>query len=180
MLHYGVGEKYEAHYDYFHDKINTQFGGNRMATVLMYLADTEEGGETTFPYAEGFDPEVLKGDFSSCAKGKLAVKPKKGSAILFWDMTPEAVVDHYSLHEACPVIKGHKWSATKWMHVKPLGIAMKHDRKQGCKDLLNECQEWAASGECTKNPDFMIGTKDGSNGQCRASCKACSSIQLPL
>lgn len=30
----------------FFDKVNTENGGNRYATVLMYLADVEEGGET--------------------------------------------------------------------------------------------------------------------------------------
>lgn len=37
VLHYEVGQKYEAHYDYFHDSFNTQNGGQRIATVLMYL-----------------------------------------------------------------------------------------------------------------------------------------------
>ncbi|KAI7725198.1 hypothetical protein M8C21_027683, partial [Ambrosia artemisiifolia] len=46
VLHYEVGQKYEPHYDYFQDEYNTQNGGQRMATVLMYLSDVEEGGET--------------------------------------------------------------------------------------------------------------------------------------
>jgi prolyl 4-hydroxylase len=37
VLHYEVGQKYEAHYDYFHDTFNTKNGGQRIATVLMYL-----------------------------------------------------------------------------------------------------------------------------------------------
>lgn len=37
VLHYGVGEKYEPHYDYFLDEFNTKNGGQRVATVLMYL-----------------------------------------------------------------------------------------------------------------------------------------------
>jgi hypothetical protein len=37
VLHYEVGQKYEPHYDYFHDTFNTKNGGQRMATVLMYL-----------------------------------------------------------------------------------------------------------------------------------------------
>lgn len=37
VLQYQVSEKYEAHYDYFHDSFNTKNGGQRLATVLMYL-----------------------------------------------------------------------------------------------------------------------------------------------
>ena len=39
ILHYEDGQKYEAHHDFFHDKINSrpENGGQRIATVLMYL-----------------------------------------------------------------------------------------------------------------------------------------------
>jgi prolyl 4-hydroxylase len=37
VLHYEVGQKYEPHFDYFLDEFNTKNGGQRMATVLMYL-----------------------------------------------------------------------------------------------------------------------------------------------
>ena len=40
----------QAHWDYFFDKVNGESnGGNRYATVLMYLNDVEEGGETGGP-----------------------------------------------------------------------------------------------------------------------------------
>eukprot|EP00976_Prorocentrum_cordatum_P098386 1191382-Prorocentrum_minimum.AAC.1 len=39
ILNYDVGQKYEPHYDYFADKVNTDpsRGGQRLATMLMYL-----------------------------------------------------------------------------------------------------------------------------------------------
>jgi hypothetical protein len=37
VLHYEVGQKYEPHFDYFHDDYNTKNGGQRIATLLMYL-----------------------------------------------------------------------------------------------------------------------------------------------
>ncbi|KAL9327173.1 hypothetical protein ACSQ67_007818 [Phaseolus vulgaris] len=43
VLHYEVGQKYESHFDYFMDNINTKNGGQRIATMLMYLSDVEEG-----------------------------------------------------------------------------------------------------------------------------------------
>lgn len=44
----------------------------------------------------------------------LAVKPKKGSVVLFWSIKPSGAFDPASLHGSCPVVKGEKWSATKW------------------------------------------------------------------
>jgi prolyl 4-hydroxylase len=39
VLHYHDGQKYEPHYDYFHDPVNArpEMGGQRVVTVLMYL-----------------------------------------------------------------------------------------------------------------------------------------------
>lgn len=44
ILRYGLGQKYGAHYDTLVEE------SPRLATVLLYLANTtEEGGETAFP-----------------------------------------------------------------------------------------------------------------------------------
>ncbi|OWM66478.1 hypothetical protein CDL15_Pgr013695 [Punica granatum] len=37
VFHYEVGQKYEPHFDYFLDEYNTRNGGQRMATIIMYL-----------------------------------------------------------------------------------------------------------------------------------------------
>ncbi|KAL0438364.1 UNVERIFIED_CONTAM: putative prolyl 4-hydroxylase 3 [Sesamum latifolium] len=118
VLHYEVGQKYEPHYDYFLDEFNTKNGGQRVATVLMYLSDVEEGGETVFPAAKG-NYSSLPGwnERLECAKRGLSLKPKMGDALLFWSMHPDATLDPSSLHGSCPVIRGNKWSCTKWMHV---------------------------------------------------------------
>ncbi|XP_010935631.1 probable prolyl 4-hydroxylase 3 [Elaeis guineensis] len=118
VLHYGVGQKYEPHFDYFLDEFNTKNGGQRMATLLMYLSDVEEGGETVFPSVKVNSSSLPSyNELSECGKKGLSVKPKMGDALLFWSMKPDAVVDPLSLHGACPVIKGNKWSCTKWMHI---------------------------------------------------------------
>ncbi|GMI78564.1 hypothetical protein like AT1G20270 [Hibiscus trionum] len=117
VLHYEVGQKYDPHFDYFLDSFNIR-KGQRMATMLMYLSDVEEGGETVFPSAEGNVSDVPWWDeLSECGKSGLAVKPKMGNALLFWSMRPNNTVDPSSLHGGCPVIKGDKWSSTKWIHV---------------------------------------------------------------
>ncbi|XP_050214958.1 probable prolyl 4-hydroxylase 3 [Mercurialis annua] len=118
ILHYEVGQKYEPHFDYFLDEFNTKNGGQRTATVLMYLSDVEEGGETVFPTAKGNVSNVpWWNELSECAKQGLSVKPKMGNALLFWSTRPDATLDPSSLHGSCPVIRGNKWSATKWMHL---------------------------------------------------------------
>ncbi|KAG6767101.1 hypothetical protein POTOM_028280 [Populus tomentosa] len=118
ILHYEVGQKYEPHFDYFMDDYNTENGGQRIATVLMYLSDVEEGGETVFPSAKGNISSVpWWNELSECGKGGLSVKPKMGDALLFWSMKPDASLDPSSLHGGCPVIRGNKWSSTKWMRV---------------------------------------------------------------
>ncbi|KAJ7953174.1 Prolyl 4-hydroxylase alpha-like protein [Quillaja saponaria] len=118
VLHYEVGQKYEPHYDYFLDEFSTRNGGQRIATILMYLTDVEEGGETVFPAAKGnFSSVPWWNELSECGKGGLSVKPKMGDALLFWSMKPDATLDTSSLHGGCPLIKGNKWSATKWIRV---------------------------------------------------------------
>ncbi|XVF59846.1 hypothetical protein PTKIN_Ptkin07bG0308300 [Pterospermum kingtungense] len=118
ILHYEVGQKYEPHYDYFLEDFSTRNGGQRIATVLMYLSDVEEGGETVFPAAKGNISAVpWWNELSECGKGGLSVKPKMGDALLFWSMKPDASLDPSSLHGGCPVIRGNKWSSTKWMRI---------------------------------------------------------------
>lgn len=168
VLRYEHGEKYEPHFDYFHDKTNQALGGHRVATVLMYLSNVVKGGETVFPNSQ--DPQVKDDTWSSCAKKGLSVKPEKGDALLFFSLNPEVVPDILSLHGSCPVIEGEKWSATKWIHV---GSFDRPKPKPGvCADENERCAEWAAMGECKKNPAYMVGS-EGYPGSCRKSCKVC-------
>lgn len=46
---YDVGEQYKPHTDYFRNPNMAGPRGNRIATVLVYLAEPEAGGETFFP-----------------------------------------------------------------------------------------------------------------------------------
>ncbi|KAF7134323.1 hypothetical protein RHSIM_Rhsim08G0063900 [Rhododendron simsii] len=202
ILHYEHGEKYEPHFDYFHDKANQQLGGHRVATVLMYLSDVTDGGETIFPNSEAKDTQQKGDNWSDCAKKGYAdvtavegddevacgekgigrrnkhflaagVKPYKGDALLFFSLHPDATTDALSLHGSCPVIEGEKWSATKWIHVRSFDRTVS-TAKGDCVDEDDNCVRWAAAGECEKNPVYMVGSPGGL-GYCRKSCKVCSS-----
>uniref|UniRef100_A0A7I4BY86 procollagen-proline 4-dioxygenase n=1 Tax=Physcomitrium patens TaxID=3218 RepID=A0A7I4BY86_PHYPA len=169
VLRYQDGEKYEPHFDYFHDKNNQALGGHRIATVLMYLSDVVKGGETVFPSSE--DRGGPKDDsWSACGKTGVAVKPRKGDALLFFSLHPSAVPDESSLHTGCPVIEGEKWSATKWIHVA--AFEKPRPKNGACVNEVDSCEEWAAYGECQKNPAYMVGTKEWP-GYCRKACHVC-------
>ncbi|MCD9640626.1 putative prolyl 4-hydroxylase 4 [Datura stramonium] len=173
VLRYEEGQKYEPHYDYFVDKVNVARGGHRLATVLMYLTDVEKGGETVFPNAEESPRRrsmAADDSLSECARKGIAVKPQKGDALLFYSLHPNATPDPDSLHGGCPVIQGEKWSATKWIHVDSFDKII--GAEGNCIDADENCERWAALGECTKNPEYMLGSAD-LPGYCRKSCKAC-------
>lgn len=87
-------------------------------------ADTQEGGETAFPSGRWLDAERQTAGltFSECAQSGVAAQPRKGNAVLFWDTKPGSVKqDKWSLHTGCPVTKGTKWAAVKWIHARSFG-----------------------------------------------------------
>lgn len=102
VLRYGPGAEYKPHFDYFDPaKPGTrgilQRGGQRVATVVMYLNTPARGGETTFPEA------------------KFDVSPVKGNAVFFSYDRPHPMTG--TLHGGAPVIEGEKWVATKWLRL---------------------------------------------------------------
>ncbi|CAI5963282.1 unnamed protein product [Closterium sp. NIES-65] len=111
ILKYEHGQHYLPHPDYFSDQVNVRRGGQRVATMLMYIEAPEDGGQTIFPNAGGSSKCECGGEM----KEGICVRPVKGDAVLFWNVDFEGKVDPKSLHGSCDVLKGEKWSATKWM-----------------------------------------------------------------
>jgi prolyl 4-hydroxylase len=108
VVHYDVGGKFTPHYDACDDKPDVcarldERGGQRYATLLIYLNDGFEGGGTNFPKI-----------------GK-SVIPEKGKAVLFYNVrqSDHAVIPE-SMHEGAPVTNGEKWVANKWVRVRPM------------------------------------------------------------
>ncbi|EFJ50167.1 hypothetical protein VOLCADRAFT_80309 [Volvox carteri f. nagariensis] len=188
VLRYEKTQKYDPHHDYFSFEGRDANGGNRMATVLMYLATPEEGGETVFPKIP-VPAGQTRANFSECGMKGLAVKPVKGDAVLFWSIRPDGRFEPGSLHGSCPVIRGVKWSATKWIHVGPYSMGAEKAVEvtrviyapppppavPGCINTHKLCDHWAESGECESNPGYMVGQL-GSPGACNLACNRCDLI----
>lgn len=101
VLHYEPGGEYKPHYDYFDpshpgNKEVLAQGGQRIATLIMYLNDVTRGGSTVFPEI-GLD-----------------VLPRKGHAVYFAYCDDAGTLDVRTLHGGSPVGSGEKWIATKW------------------------------------------------------------------
>ncbi|GAA0141381.1 protein modifying enzyme [Lithospermum erythrorhizon] len=112
VLRYEIGQRYLSHYDSFDPAEYGPQKSQRVASFLLYLSDVDEGGETVFPFEDGqnMDPSF---DFSKCIG--LKVKPRRGDGLLFYSLFTNGTIDKTSLHGSCPVIRGQKWVATKWI-----------------------------------------------------------------
>ncbi|KAJ8314180.1 hypothetical protein KUTeg_008741 [Tegillarca granosa] len=71
-----------------------------MATILVYLQDVAEGGETEFPELG------------------IWVKPRKGRALVWNNMNEDGKCEHMSLHKAAKVTSGHKYIIQRWYYYK--------------------------------------------------------------
>ena len=123
----------------------------RYLTLLIFLSDVDHGGNTTFPLAGprpmlrggGGAPSLraVMGQFSNgntdalgvwqshdgrCDGdgGGLAIAPKSGDAILFYNHHVGAdgrlgELDALSFHGGCSVLSGEKWIANMWIEIEP-------------------------------------------------------------
>ncbi|XP_035482583.1 prolyl 4-hydroxylase subunit alpha-2 isoform X2 [Scophthalmus maximus] len=110
VANYGVGGQYEPHYDFSRRPFDTNLQkdepdafkrlgtGNRVATFLNYMSDVEAGGATVFP------------DFGA------AIRPRKGTAVFWYNLFKSGEGDYRTRHAACPVLVGSKWVSNKWIH----------------------------------------------------------------
>mmetsp|Transcript_8762 Transcript_8762/g.13083 ORF Transcript_8762/g.13083 Transcript_8762/m.13083 type:complete len:352 (-) Transcript_8762:92-1147(-) len=83
-------------------------GGQTLATLLLYLNDVENGGNTRFGLLD------------------LTVKPKMGDALLFFPADADGLFDDRLEHEGCTAVDT-KWIARIWRHIDrvqpPFGLS---------------------------------------------------------
>ena len=97
--YYEVGQEFKAHTDFFepHEfKQHCSVHGQRTYTVMIYLNDVEEGGETCFHNVNA------------------VFKPVTGQAVIWNSLNPDGTPNVHTLHQARPVEKGFKSVITKW------------------------------------------------------------------
>ena len=106
VLHYETGEEYRAHFDFLEpslpgDAQSIQQFGQRIATLLIYLNDGFEGGETDFPI--------------------LGVRYKggMGDALLFRNLLPTGDPDRRTRHAGLAPTSGDKWLFSQWVRDRP-------------------------------------------------------------
>lgn len=101
VARYYPGQFYRAHQDAFNmneagGRANAKNGGQRVATLLIYLNDVKEGGATDFPTI-GY-----------------RAQPEVGKAVVFFPCFSDGVMDARMLHAAMPA-KSVKWVSQIWV-----------------------------------------------------------------
>lgn len=100
LLRYRVGEQYLTHCDFLDprreaDEIARY--GQRAATVLIYLNEDFEGGETSFPQLQ------------------IAHRGRTGDALVFGNLNPAGLPDPRTQHAGLPPTFGEKWLFSQWV-----------------------------------------------------------------
>ena len=94
LQRYAQGQDYRPHYDFFDQDMVEAQGGQRLATLILYLRAPEAGGATYF------------------ANLGMRIAPRKGSALFF--TYPDPGNNSGTLHGGEAVLAGEKWIATQW------------------------------------------------------------------
>lgn len=99
IIRYKKKQLYTPHHDWVVPSQIHRYQPTRYATILMYLNDNFDGGHTVFPRAT-----------NQHYHDGIRIVPKKGSAILFYNILPDGNMDDLSQHSSEKVTNGTKVS----------------------------------------------------------------------
>jgi prolyl 4-hydroxylase len=99
VLRYKPGDQYRTHFDAI-----PGFANQRIMTMIVWLNDDYEGGETHFPTPA------------------LSLRGKAGDAILFRNADAEGNRDPDAAHAGLPVASGEKLIASRWIRQRPFEL----------------------------------------------------------
>lgn len=99
VLRYRPGQEYRPHSDALAGEAN-----QRIATVLVYLNEGYEGGETLF------------------LKTGLRFRGARGDALVFRNALDDGRADELAVHAGLPVTRGEKQIATRWIRARPFSL----------------------------------------------------------
>ncbi|KAK3037698.1 hypothetical protein RJ639_031069, partial [Escallonia herrerae] len=139
-------EEAKQQYHYFGNK--SRFSEPIMATVILYLSNVSQGVGNS---------QMKNNILSDCTKSSYALRPTRRNALLSFNLHPNTTPDQSSSHARCPVLDDEMWFATKFFHVKASDaqtVQFQADDSD-CTDEEESCPQWAAIGECQRNPIFM-------------------------
>lgn len=97
LLEYRPGQEYRPHHDALPGMVN-----QRVATMLLYLNQGYQGGQTHF------------------TRPGLTVAGRGGDALLFLNTRPDGRPDPDAEHAGRPVTAGQKLLATRWIRAEPV------------------------------------------------------------
>jgi len=100
-LHYAPGEEYVPHFDFMDPELpehaRSLARGQRSLTLLVYLNQGYQGGETDFP------------------RLGLRHKGRTGGLLMFRNLTADGRPDRRMLHAGLPPASGEKWLLSQWI-----------------------------------------------------------------
>ncbi|CEM24397.1 unnamed protein product [Vitrella brassicaformis CCMP3155] len=103
VVKYEPGEFFAMHHD----------GDFRPQTVLLYLNDVDEGGQTDFP-------DLPK---------PLAIKPQKGMALVWSNINPDGSADYRMMHQGLPPTSSVKYAVNCFINRDPIRLLASDEQR---------------------------------------------------
>lgn len=115
IVRYRTGEEFSWHYDEI-PKAQLENGGQRIATLLVYLNTNSKGGGTIFrDLKDNNHNDNNHAADADAADGVLTMRPKTGSALLFFPAFLDGTPDDRTLHKGEVAVE-KKMIAQMWIH----------------------------------------------------------------